>query len=291
MRLQMLFSLVCLMALSAGCASFRERAISAGESPITLTTHPFSHSDFNQFLRRHVDAQGRIDYERASSDRADLDRYRAMLTETSPDREPERFPTESARLAYWLNAYNASAIALVLDHYPISSVHDVRAPWLFRVLPEGAGFFLFRGVTLGQRRTTLYGLENGLIRKRFSDPRVHFLLNCASASCPRLPAEAFRPDRLEEQMTRETRLFLSESRNVLLDTDSKTLFVSSIFDWYERDFTNWLKRERPDSEASLLSYVTQHLPKDKKEAVRDCIGCRLEFLPYDWSLNDRRLQP
>ncbi len=92
-------------------------------------------------------------------------------------------------------------------------------------------------------------------------------------------------------MARETRLFLSESRNVLLDTDSKTLFVSSIFDWYERDFTNWLKRERPDSEASLLSYVTQHLPKDKKEAVRYCIGCRLEVLPYDWSLNDRRLQP
>ena len=70
-----------------------------------------------------------------------------------------------------------------------------------------------------------------------------------------------------------------------------TLFVSSISDWYERDFTNWLKRERPDTEASLLSYVTQHLPKDKGEAVRDCIGCRVAFLPYDWSLNDLRSQP
>ena len=229
-------TLVFLIAASAGCENSGERT-GAREKPLMATTKtPFSHADFDRFLRRHVDAAGRIDYVRVLTDRADLDRYRAALAKTSPDRDPERFSTEAARLAYWLNAYNASVIGLVLDHYPISSVQDVRAPWLFRFLPAGAGFFVFRGVTLGGRRTTLYGVENRIIRRRFSDPRVHFALNCASASCPRLPAEAFLPERLEEQLARETEFFLSDPHHVRLDAKAKILFLSSIFEWYENDF-------------------------------------------------------
>ena len=182
-------ALVC-GALTAGCLT------PAGvgpppERPTEGDAAVFSHDDWDGFLARHVDDEGRVDYAAAGQDRDDLDRYLRALAEVSPDSAPERFPEEADRLAYWINAYNATVIDRVLAHHPIASVQDVRAPWLFRWLPAGAGFFVFERFSLGGRKTQLYALENGLIRKRFAEPRIHFALNCASTSCPRLPAEAF----------------------------------------------------------------------------------------------------
>ena len=177
----------------------------------------FSHEDFDAFLLRFVNDRGRVDYTAALANRADLDRYLAQLAAVSPDSHPQRFPGEHDRLAYWLNAYNASAISILLAHYPISSVNDVRPPRVFFFLPGRAGFFLFRRVVLGGKRTTLYSLENGLVRKRFLEPRVHFALNCAAKSCPRLPARAFTGPDLEAQLERETRRFVAEDRNVRFD--------------------------------------------------------------------------
>ena len=241
----------------------------------------FRHDDFDRFLARHVDTLGRIDYQRAREDRADLDRYLEALAGASPDRAPARFPGQAARLAYWLNAYNASVIDLVLDHYPIGSVRDVRPPVLLRFLPRGAGFFFLERVELGGRRISLYTLENRVIRKRFSDPRIHFALNCASASCPRLPAEAFRPAQLEDQLRREAARFLAEPRNVRIDLEARRISLSSIFDWYRGDF------ERSAKDRSLRGYLAEALAPELAGTLARCDDCGLDFVPYDWSLNDQ----
>jgi len=245
----------------------------------------FSHDDFDRFLARHVDVEGRLAYVEAARERADLDRYLDALAETSPDSHPEHFRTEADRLAYWINAYNASVIDRVLAHYPIASVQDVRGPWLARLLPAGAGFFVFEEIRLGGKSTRLYSLENGLIRKRFSDPRIHFALNCTSASCPRLPAEAFEGDRLEAQLARETRRFLGEERNVEVDSEAGVVRLSSIFDWYTRDFRS---RSGPrQRDAVLLSYLAAEVDDLTRDRLEACRNCRVDFVPYDWSLNDR----
>ena len=251
----------------------------------------FSHTEFDHFLRRHVDEEGTIDYATVLGDRADLDRYRASLARTSPDSYPEIFETEAERLAYWLNAYNASVIGLVLDHYPMSSVRDLLPPWYLAFLPEGSGFFSLQRFTLGGHLTRLYSLEHSLIRKRFHDSRVHFALNCASASCPRLPVEAFVPERLEEQLKREQDLFLADPRNVRIDEDRRVVFLSSIFEWYESDFVDWPQEEFPDAEASLWTYLDLSLPYENATLLNACSDCRIEFIPYDWTLNDRDRKP
>ena len=245
----------------------------------------FRHEDFDRFLSRHVDTEGRVAYADAAHDRADLDRYLANLSETSPDSHPERFASEADALAYWINAYNAVVIDRVLAHYPLSSVQDVRGPWIARLLPEGAGFFVFETFPLGGRRTRLYSLENGLIRRRFHEPRIHFALNCASASCPRLPAEAFRGDRLETQLARETERFLAEPRNVEIDLVSRVIRLSSIFDWYTKDFATASTPRRGD--AILRAYLEAELDDESRERLAACGDCAVEFVPYDWSLNDR----
>ncbi len=276
------FLAVVMLLLLAGCTMVGPRTQPAEG----VGTPAGFHADLDSFLRRHVDDRGRVDYRAALEDRADLDRYVALLARVSPDSHPHRFPTHEDRLAYWINAYNASVLHLVLDVYPITSVKDVGPPKPLFFLPRLSGFFVFRQVTLGGEFVNLYQLENGIIRERFAEPRIHFAINCASLGCPRLPAEAFQPQRLEEQLARETRLFVTESRNVDIDLANRVVWLSAIFDWFESDFTTWVKVYRPGEEPTLVSYVQAQLPPEQTARLARCSDCKVEFFTYHWGLND-----
>jgi hypothetical protein len=76
---------------------------------------------------------------------------------------------------------------------------------------------------------SLYHLENGIIRKRFPDPRGHFALNCTSLGCPRMPRQAFSGKNLDGQLDMETRKFVAEERNFKVDYENNTIFLSEIF--------------------------------------------------------------
>jgi len=252
------------------------------------TENSFSYKAWDSFLKRHVDKRGYVDYRAVQQSRADLDHFLRQIAEKSPDSDPELFPTREARLTYWINAYNAWAIQAVLTHYPIESVNDVPHPWPLFFLPRGTGFFLFQRITLGGTRTSLYYLENKVIRKRFSDPRIHFALNCASKGCPRLPREAYIPERLDNQLDVAMRQFLSEPRNLSVDLDNNIIHMSSIFDWYEKDFTRWIKENYPEEEPSLVHYLKLNTHGELKAGIEACRNCRIEFIDYDWSLNNQK---
>lgn len=162
-----------------------------------------------------------------------------------------------------------------MSHYPIHSVQDVIGPFIARVLPAGPGFFLFESIQLGGHTTRLYWLENSLIRRRFEEPRVHFALNCASISCPRRPTEEFRGDRLGDQLTRETKNFLSQHRHFEIDMDKGVVRLSSIFDWYTRDFGRGTKTV--NRRAILFGYLSEILDEPERSALAACAVCRLEF--------------
>lgn len=270
--------------LLAACSTLPAPQIGAPE-----TGRPpgsFSHARFDALLGRFVDEQGRVDYTALAGQPADLDAYYAAIAAVSPENRPELFPDDDARLAYWINAYNASVIALVIDHYPIDSVKDVRARGLF-FLPKLSGFFLLEGVVLGEDRTNLYDLEHRLIRKRFADPRIHFALNCASISCPRLPARAFRSDRLQDDLEAEALRFVQEERNVHIDPEDGEITLSAIFDWYADDFTDWMEATHPERPATLLGYIEPYLSPEQAADLARCSACEIRFAEYDWGLNDQ----
>jgi hypothetical protein len=248
----------------------------------------FTHEDFQRVLQGFVDEQGLVDYASLKNNPRDLDRYYLLLSTYSPDSHPALFPSQQSKLAYWINAYNAAAIKIVLTYYPISSVTDIKPPTFLFFLPEKAGFFVFQRVSFGGKTTSLYYLENRVIRKRFSDPRVHFALNCAALGCPRLPKRVFTSERLNEQLDREIREFLAAERNFRVDHQEKTIYISSIFKWYENDFLNWYRESSPQQEATLLNYLSLYLPAEKGNEIRRLAASyRVRFIPYDWSLNDR----
>jgi len=250
------------------------------------TTRDF-HADLHEVLQRFVDDDGLVDYPALAADRTALDRYYALVAAVSPETHPAQFPTEHDRLAYWLNAYNAAVLTAVLQYYPIASVRDVRPPTALFFLPRLSGFFLFQRITLGGRTMSLLHLENDIVRARFGEPRIHFALNCASASCPRLPRTAFTGASLEAELEREARRFMADARNVRIDLATRRIELSPIFDWYEDDYLDWLAVHAPDAPHTLSAYVARYAPATQAAALRACADCTVTFAPYDWSLNDR----
>lgn len=219
-------------------------------------------SRWDLVLKRNVDSEGRVDFTRLAEDHADLDRVVAFIMDIDPVSSPALFPTADARLAYYINAYNALAMHGVLEA-------DVprRFGWFGRLR-----FFYLQTFTVGRRAISLYDLENKVIRP-FGDPRVHFALNCMTVSCPRLPQAAFTAAGLDRELDTAARVFVEEPRNVAVDNGRREVTLSAIFDFYTKDFLA--------SAPSLIAYVNRY----RTEPIPS--GYRVVFADYDWTINDR----
>lgn len=241
-------------------------------------------------LGEYVNHQGRVNYTGLQQNSADLDAYFSLISQYSPDATPSLFADEDARLAYWINAYNAAAMNIVLTYYPITSVDDISSPKALFFIPGKWRFFVFNHAQFGGVYTNLYYLENSLIRERFTDPRIHFALNCASVGCPHLPRYAFTGPLLDQQLDRETRKFFSQTRNFRIDHQQKLIFVSSILDWYQGDFIDWLAVNYPEkTNHHLLDYIALYVDAETAVTLAEMReNYSIEFLTYDWTLNDAK---
>ena len=248
-----LLGTILLAAISAGCAHRipPPRTAAAGG--------PAPDQAWADLLSRYVDPKARIDFAGIAKDRAGLDSYVAWVARVSPSSEPAEFQTPQARLAYYINAYNALAIYDVLASNFPPDLNAVKV-----------AFFYKNRFDIGGKPVSLYALENQVIRP-MGDPRVHVALNCMARGCPRLPQEPFRAAELDAQLDRQAREFYNEKRNVDLQPERKTVRLSQILQFYTEDFT----RKAP----SLIDYVNgyreEKIPSDWK----------VEFIPYDWNLN------
>ncbi|MFK8002827.1 MAG: DUF547 domain-containing protein [Polyangiales bacterium] len=188
-------------------------------------------------------------------------------------------PTErDARLAYSINAYNSTVLALVARRHPQRSIHEVRG----LIEPEpGFGFFYAQRFDFDGSGTNLYDLENDVIRS-FGDARIHAAINCASASCPSLYERAFRPELLDDQLNEVTRRFVSDPRHVRYDADAGVLHLTAIFDWFSADFE---AHRLPNGEEGLHAFLRAFCENPSCEAPNDV---EIRFNDYDWSLNAAR---
>ena len=138
-------------------------------------------------------------------------------------------------------------------------------PALRSVHDDKNNFFYFTEYELGGETMSLYHLENEVVRKEFKEPRIHFALNCASASCPQLPAEAFPPEKLQEQLDRESRAFCQRPDSFTYENG--VAMASQIFEWYADDFAG-----------GAVPFCRAHGRDDVPE------NAPVEFIPYDWTL-------
>lgn len=218
----------------------------------SVTSQNFNHSPWNSLLKKHVSNDGHVNYKTFKTDYKALGNYIKSLSAHTP----QDSWTKEEKLAYWINAYNALTIDLILRHYPIKSIKDIKNPWSQR---------LWR---LGKTWYNLNDIEHEILRK-MDEPSIHFAIVCASVSCPKLSNEAFTSKNLEHQLTKATKDFLSDkTKNSISEGSIK---ISKIFQWFAKDFKQ---------NGDLIDFLNRYL--DIKISQKVKIG----YKDYNWNLNE-----
>lgn len=242
------------------------------ESSKRVSIDRIDHRVWDALLRHYVDENGNVNYQawkKSEKGRNGLDQYLDYLSTADPGGKASR----DGRLAFWINAYNAVTIKGILREYPTSSIRNHTA--------YAFGYNIWDDLLLivGGEKYSLNDMEHKILRK-MNEPRIHFAVVCASKGCPRLRAEAYRPDQVDTQLEDNALDFFARSQNFRFDTSRGRFQLSSILKWYGDDFG--------ESNVQQLKAISKYLPTSaSRQAAAQGIG-RVGYLDYDWTLNDRK---
>ncbi|HZH01920.1 MAG TPA: DUF547 domain-containing protein, partial [Flavisolibacter sp.] len=203
-----------------------------------------------------------VNYKGFKQDKGELDSYLKLLS----DNPPQSNWSENDQKAFWINAYNAFTVALIVKHYPVKSIKDiggkiykVNTPWDIRF------------ITIGGKKYDLNNIEHGILRKKYNDPRIHFALVCASISCPRLRSEAYTGAQLDAQLEDDGRDFLADKSKNRITAERADL--SKYFSWYKGDFTK---------NGSLVDFI------NKYSQTKINSNTKIGSIEYNWNLNEQK---
>jgi len=183
----------------------------------------------------------------------------ALATQSPPD------TNDATEIAYYTNAYNLLVLHGVLAETPLKSVKDIALNF---------GFFSQERFTLGGEKVSLNEIEKIRLLKQFGDARIHFIVNCASTSCPPLPPVALTQENLESIMNSATASFLNQHPEGIRKIDANAYALSQLFDWYQGDFA--------ESSGNILAFINRYrdLPIPENAKIR--------YLDYSWALNQSK---
>lgn len=258
-------------------------ALVSSASTIALAQERDPYGPYEQLLRAAVRPTG-VDY---AALRARLPELRAVgqwFATHGPSSTPAEFATDDARLAYWLNAYNATVLRAIAESpASLRSVLDA--------MPN-SGFFRARTHTVDRRELTLDAIENREVRERFRDARVHAALNCGARSCPPLAQQAFRPRTVRAQLDRLASAWVARGAYTL-DAGARTVRASMLFQWFSADFAAPIAARPTPAIQGPLRFVFAYSTAAQQQAlVAACgptlAGCAVQHVAYDWALNASR---
>ena len=252
---------------SSSCCGFQnpiknqDNTIEAKETTLPLPPKPpkqsanykeSMHKRWHTILQNNVSANGNVDYEAIKNDKIEFDIYIDYLSDNLPDETWSK----NEKLAYWINAYNALTVDLILRNYPIKSIKDIKNPWDQRLWQ------------FGNQWQNLNDIEHKILRN-MNEPRIHFAIVCASVSCPKLQNEAFTASNLDAQLTQATKEFLADTTKNELSKDK--IKISKLFRWFKKDF---------EQNGSLIDFINQYSDVTISESAKK------SYMDYNWDLND-----
>ncbi|MGF1545091.1 MAG: DUF547 domain-containing protein [Parvularculaceae bacterium] len=220
------------------------------------------HAVYGAFLESYLkvgdDGVNRVAYgDVTDADKAALDGYLSSLEGVDPQKLA---PAE--QLAFWINAYNAETINLIIENYPVESIRDIDDAWGQPVMPVS-------GTAL-----TLDDIEHGIIRPTANDPRIHYAVNCASIGCPNLAPTPYAGENVEAMHDAAARDYANHPRGIRVEDGEVT--ASKIYGWYREDFGR--------NEAEVLDHIRQYAEPDVVSALEG--ERKIDAYEYDWNLND-----
>ncbi|MEO3430369.1 DUF547 domain-containing protein [Pelagibius sp. CAU 1746] len=225
---------------------------------------------WDALLRRVVTGSGdginRVDYRSLAG--AEAETLAGIVAEL--EAVPVSTLNRSQQLAYWINLYNAVTLQVVARHYPVASIRDIDiSPGWFADGPWDAALVTVEGVAL-----TLNDIEHRILRPVWSDPRIHYAVNCASLGCPNLAPTAYRGGDAERQLAEAARSYVNHPRGVTVAGGE--VVVSKIYDWFLEDFGG--------SVEGLLAHLRRYASPDLAAALAE--KREIGGTVYDWALND-----
>lgn len=225
------------------------------------TSKPISHDIWNELLQRNIKENGRTDYKGFIADKEQLYQYLSLLNNNHPNINNW---TKEERLAYWINAYNAYTVQLIVESYPVKSIKDIK-----KGIPFINSVWDLKFIQIEGKTYDLNNVEHNILRKKFNEPRLHFAINCASISCPGLRNEAYYPEKIDQQLDEQARLFLNDSsKNKMAENKVE---LSKIFSWFGKDFKK---------NGTLIEYINPYTDIEIRSDAKK------SFLEYDWNLNE-----
>ena len=213
---------------------------------------PLSHQAWDELLKKYVSTAGKVNYAGLKSEKAKLDGYLKELQNNPPSNDWQRNET----MAFWINAYNAFTVKLIVDNYPVSSITK----------SEGGKPWDKKWITIGDKTYSLNNIENDILRPKYKDARIHFAVNCAAKSCPPLLNNAWTEENLNSNFEKQAKAFINN--HDFNRITEKKVQVSKIFEWYASDFGN------------LIDYL------NKYSSVKISGSAKVEYLEYNWNLNN-----
>lgn len=234
------------------------------------TPSSFDHSAFDALLQTYVAEDGLVDYRGIKTNDA-LTPYLKELAATDPSNlsQPEQF-------AFWINAYNALTLKLIVDNYPTKSI--LRLTPVGYIIPKITTPFDRTVGVVGGEEKTLNDIEHSILRPRFKDPRLHFTIVCAAMSCPTLRTEAYTGSRLDEQFDDQGRLFLHDRSKNAIPFDGETIKISKIFNWFKEDFA--------EDDEGLQQFLAAYFEGEIEQKLMEG-AYEIDHTSYDWTLNDQ----
>lgn len=216
-----------------------------------------SHDAFDALLQKHVSTTGKVKYKEFKADEAKLDDYLNSLSSEYPN---SSWSTNRSK-AYWINAYNAFTLKLMLKNYPLKSITDLSF--------NGKSAWDYKWIIINGESLSLNDIEHKKLRAKYKDSRIHFAVNCASYSCPILANKAYTEENVSGLMNQQVKRFINDtSRNRIGATEIE---ISEIFKWYADDFK---------SKGSIIDYLNQY------SAVKINADAKVSYLSYNWKINE-----
>jgi len=251
-------STVVFMLLLGGIISYR---LYAKVNFNTAQTSPPNHDLWDALLKDHV-KDGQVNYQLLYENREQLNTYLGRLQSHAPTADWSR----NEQLAYWINAYNAFTIKIILDHYPVKGIKEIGGKVQ---IPLVNSTWDIQFIEIDGKELSLNDIEHRILRKEFNEPTIHFAIVCASRSCPRLRSEAYNASDIDEQLNEQALAFVNDKSKNQIATDR--IEISKIFSWFEGDFIQ---------DGSLIDFL------NKYSNTKIDQGAKIGYLDYDWALND-----
>jgi len=240
----------------------------AGRTPLDQ----IDHAPWDALLRKYVDKDGYVNYtawHASDADRQSLSRYLNALSQA----DPRARTSKDAKLAFWINAYNAVTVHGILREFPTTSIRNHTAR-LF-----GYNIWKDLQIYVGGKPYSLENIEHQHLRK-MGEPRIHFAIVCASIGCPRLLNQAYTTSDVQDQLEANAKDFFSRRQNFRYDPQARTFHLSAILNWFDADFGA--------GKPAQLKTIAKWLPNDaaRTAALTNAVG--ISYLDYNWNLNDQK---